>query len=176
MRARESVLSTGFRMSTHTSNRPKHWKQALAAGAGGMLVIGLLAGTRSSTLPLLMGSFGSSAVLVFGFPESGFCKPLRVIGAHMLCSAIGLACLHLFGEHAWSLGLSVGLSITLMLGLRLVHPPAGSNPLLVYALHPGWTFLLWPVLLGSTALVVGAALWRCLVAEQPKHGETPPQP
>ncbi|MFO1439191.1 MAG: HPP family protein [Verrucomicrobiaceae bacterium] len=163
-------------MSTHTSNRPKHWKQALAAGAGGMLVIGLLAGTRSSTLPLLMGSFGSSAVLVFGFPESGFCKPLRVIGAHMLCSAIGLACLHLFGEHAWSLGLSVGLSITLMLGLRLVHPPAGSNPLLVYALHPGWTFLLWPVLLGSTALVVGAALWRCLVAEQPKHGETPPQP
>lgn len=34
------------------------------------------------------------------------------------------------------------------------------NPLLVFALHPGWTFLLWPVLLGSTALVLGAAIWR----------------
>jgi len=57
-----------------------------------------------------------------------------------------------------------------------VHPPAGSNPLLVYALQPGWTFLLWPVLLGSTALVIGAALWRHLVAEPPKHRETPPRP
>jgi CBS-domain-containing membrane protein len=72
------------------------------------------------------------------------------------------ACLHLFGEHVWSLGLSVGLSITLMLGLRPVHPPAGSNPLLVYALHPGWSSLLWPVLPGSMALVLGAALWRRL--------------
>lgn len=147
-------------MSRHASNRPTRWKQALAAGLGGALVVGLLAGTRSTAWPLLMGSFGSSAVLVFGFPESGFCKPLRVIGAHVLCAAIGLLCLHLFGEAAWSLGLSVGLSITLMLGLRLVHPPAGSNPLLVFALNPGWSFLLWPALLGSTALVISAALWR----------------
>ncbi|MFM2169075.1 MAG: hypothetical protein RIS79_3446 [Verrucomicrobiota bacterium] len=133
-------------MSTHSANRSKDWKQALAAGVGGMLVIGLLVGTRSTTLPLLIGSFGSSAVLVFGFPESEFCKPLRVIGAHVLCSAVGLACLQLFGEQAGALGLSVGFSITLMLGLRLVHPPAGSNPLLVSAMHPGWTSLLWPVL------------------------------
>ena len=160
MRKHRFALSSVARMSRHASNRPKRWKQALAAGAGGALVVGALAATRSTTLPLLMGSFGSSAVLVFGFPESGFCKPWAVIGAHVLCTAIGLLCLTFCGDHAWSLGLSVGLSITLMLGLRLVHPPAGSNPLLVYALHPGWTFLLWPVLLGSTALVLGAALWR----------------
>lgn len=159
-------------MPRHPSNRPRRWKQALAAGAGGMLVISVLAATRSAALPLLMGSFGSSAVIVFGFPESGFSKPGRVIGAHVLCAALGLLCLHLFGDHAWSLGLSVGLSILLMLGSRTVHPPAGSNPLLVFALRPDWTFLLWPVLLGSIALVLGAALWRRVSTEPP----APPQP
>jgi len=42
------VVSTAIRMSTHASNRPKRWKQALAAGAGGMLVIGMLAGTQEA--------------------------------------------------------------------------------------------------------------------------------
>lgn len=137
------------------------------AGLGGACVIAILATSQRALLPLLMGSFGSSAVLLFGFPESGFSKPARVIGAHVLCTAIGLGCLHGLGDHAWALGLSVGLCIALMLGLRLVHPPAGSNPLLVFALHPGWSFLLWPALLGSTALVLLAWLWRRAFAQRP---------
>jgi CBS-domain-containing membrane protein len=47
-----------------------------------------------------------------------------------------------------------------MLGLRLVHPPAGSNPLIVFALKAKWSFLLFPTLLGSVALVVLAQLWH----------------
>lgn len=161
-------------MSHRPSIRPKRWKQAFAAGAGGAAVVGLLAATKSTAWPLLMGSFGSSAVIVFGFPESGFSKPGRVIGAHVLCTAIGLLCLHVLGDHAWSLGLSVGLSILVMLGSRTVHPPAGSNPLLVFALCPDWTFLLWPALLGSTALVLGAALWRHVSAESSKPSKPGP--
>lgn len=142
------------------ASRQQRLKHLFAAAAGGAAVITLLACTQHSMLPLLMGSFGSSAVLLFGFPESGFCKPLRVIGAHVLCAAVGLVCLRLFGDHTWAMGLSVGLSIFLMLKLRMVHPPAGSNPLLVFAVHPHWTFLLWPTLLGSTALVLLAWAWR----------------
>ena len=143
---RRNTVAWDVGSDTRALSRCEGWKPRLAAGVGGMLGSGLRARTLSTTRRLLIGSFGSSAVLVFGFPESEFCKPLRVIGAHVLCSAVGLACLQLFGEQAGALGLSVGFSITLMLGLRLVHPPAGSNPLLVSAMHPGWTSLLWPVL------------------------------
>lgn len=144
------------------SRRKQRWKQALLAGFGGALVIGLLAAARHSAWPLLLGSWGSSAVLLLGFPDSGFCKPGRVIGAHGLCTAIGLAALHACGPVWWAEGLGVGLAIALMLGLRLVHPPAGSNPLIVFALQPDWSFLLFPTLLGSVALVLLVHGWRRL--------------
>ena len=140
--------------------RWRRWHRACLAGAGGALVVALLAATRHTGWLLLLGSFGSSAVIIFGYPDSGFSRAGTVVGAHMLCTAVGLACLHCCGDQAWAMGLSVGLSIALMLGLKLVHPPAGSDPLLVYALNPDWGFLLWPVLLGSLALVGLAAVWR----------------
>lgn len=140
--------------------RRKRWRQALIAGLGGALAIGVLASGQGTGLPLLMGSFGSSAVLLLGFPDSGFCKPGRVIGAHVLCAAVGLLVFHTFGSHAWTLGLSVGLCIAAMLGLRLVHPPAGSNPLIVFALHADWSYLLFPTLLGSIGLVLVVKLWQ----------------
>jgi CBS-domain-containing membrane protein len=59
-------------------------------------------------------------------------------------------------------GLAVGLCIAAMIGTRVVHPPAGSNPLLVFALKPGWLFLISPALLGSLALVLLAWAWRRL--------------
>lgn len=145
----------------HSSSRHRRWLQATLAGLGSLLAVGLIIDTSEvSHLPLLLGSFGSSAVLVFGFPESGFSKPGRVVGAHVLCAAIGLTCLHLCGPHGWAQALSVGLCVTAMLGLRLVHPPAGSNALLVFAMQPGWSFLLWPTLLGSVMLVTLAWIWQ----------------
>lgn len=148
---------------SHATSRRHRWQQALLAGLGGGATIALIAAcTEVAHWPLLMGSFGSSAVIVFGFPDSGFSKAVNLIGAHVICAAIGLLCLQVLGPAWWSAGVAVGLSITAMLGTRLVHPPAGSNPLLVFALQPGWTFLLTPALLGSVALVLLAWAWRRL--------------
>jgi CBS-domain-containing membrane protein len=154
----------------HASSHHRHWLQAWLAGLGAVVAICFLAGITDSThLPLLLGSFGSSAVLVFGFPESGFSKPARVVGAHVLCAAIGLISLHFCGPHWWAQALSVGLCVSVMLGLRLVHPPAGSNALLVFAMQPDWTFLLWPTLLGSLALVTLASIWQRLFPKPNHH-------
>lgn len=148
---------------SHAPSRRRRWKSALLAGIGGGAAIALIAAcSEVAHLPLLMGSFGSSAVIIFGFPDSGFSKAVNLIGAHVMCAAIGLVCLKVFGPAWWSEGMAVGLSIAAMLGTRLVHPPAGSNPLLVFALQPGWTFLLSPALLGSAALVLLAWAWRRL--------------
>jgi len=137
------------------------WSQALLAGLGGAIAISLIAATTEKAhWPLLMGSLGASSVLVFGFPESPFCRPSHVVTAHVLCTALGLICLKLFGHVWWAQGLSVGLSIFLMLGFKVIHPPAGGNPLLVFAMHADWSFLLWPALFGSLSLVTLAWLWK----------------
>ena len=154
----------------HSSHRRHRWKQAILAGMGGVVTVAILAGLQPVGWPLLLGSFGSSLVLLLGFPESGFSKAGRVIGAHTMCVAVGLLALHGLGDAWWSEALAVGASIALMLGFRLVHPPAGSNPLIVFAVKAEWSFLLFPTLAGSVMLVLMAAFWRRGWMTQSVHG------
>jgi CBS-domain-containing membrane protein len=41
---------------------------------------------------------------------------------------------------------------------RTIHPPAGSNPVIVMLSMPGWHFLITPTLIGAVALVAVAAV------------------
>ncbi|HMV18150.1 MAG TPA: HPP family protein [Zoogloea sp.] len=130
----------------------------LLAGLGGFLAIAVVAGLAERTAAaLVLGSFGASCVLVFGFPEVPFSQPRNVVLGHVLSSAVGLACLSLAGPHWWAAALAVALAIMGMMALRCVHPPAGSNPVIVFLLQPGWSFLLLPTLAGAL-LLVGVAL------------------
>ena len=128
-----------------------------------MLLVGLL--TDVSGLPLVLGSFGATCVLVFGYPESPFSQPRSVIGGHVLASAIGLMVLHLVCDGPWCLGLATGLAIAAMMALRVVHPPAGSNPVIVFqlavtqpltAVHP---VLNAPVIAVHAAVIGATADW-----------------
>lgn len=152
-----------------SSHRRHRWKQAVLAGLGGTVAIGVLAFAQPEGWPLLLGSFGSSLVLLLGFPESGFSKAGRVIGAHTMCVAVGLLALHGLGDAWWSEAIAVGTGIALMLGLRLVHPPAGSNPLIVFAVKAKWSFVLFPTLLGSATLVLIAHVWRRIATQHGGH-------
>ncbi|HEY0179314.1 MAG TPA: HPP family protein [Dokdonella sp.] len=134
------------------------------AGLGGFVAIGALAVLGAQLhLALLLGSFGASCVLLFGFPDVPFAQPANVVGGHLLCTLIGLAFLHVCGPSAWSLGLAVGLSIAAMMATRTVHPPAGSNPVIVFLAQPGWSFVLFPVLAGAVLLVLVALIYNNLV-------------
>lgn len=135
----------------------------LKAGLGGVLAIaalGILAVLSGQSW--VLGSFGASCVMLFGFPDLPFSQPRNVIGGHLLCSAIGLGVLQLCGPHWWAMGLAAGLGIALMLALRIPHPPAGSNPVIVFLSQPGWSFLLWPTLTGALLLVVIAIVYNNL--------------
>lgn len=48
----------------------------------------------------------------------------------------------------------------LMLIFRMLHPPAGSNPLIVMLGGASWSFLLTPTLLGSLIIVLVALLYN----------------
>ncbi|MDO4642067.1 MAG: HPP family protein [Neisseria sp.] len=114
----------------------------------------------SLALPLVLGSFGASCLLVFAYPKSPFAQPRNVIGGHFTATLTGLVFMALFGVHWWSMALAVGTAVALMLLLRVPHPPAGSNPLIVMTLHAGWSFLLTPTLFGSLILVAVALLYN----------------
>lgn len=107
----------------------------------------------------VLGSFGASCILLFGFPEAPFSQPRNVILGHTFCSLIGLVALLLFGPHGWVMAVAVGVAIAFMMLTRTVHPPAGSNPVIVFMMKPGWSFLLFPTLAGAIALVVIATLY-----------------
>lgn len=143
------------------------FKSVLLAWLGAFLTISVLALlTQGLSVVLILGSFGASCVLVFGFPRLPFSQPRNVIFGHVMSSFIGLACLSLFGPDWWSIALAVSTSIALMMLLRSVHPPAGSNPVIVFLTVPGWEFMLYPTLLGAVLVVIVGLLYNNLVHKE----------
>jgi CBS-domain-containing membrane protein len=135
----------------------------MKAGLGGLLAIAAVAWLSVVTgNPLLMAPFGATCVLLFSVPNSPLSQPANVFGGHIVSTAIGLL-LHMFlPVEWWSLGLAVGLSIAAMAALRVTHPPAGADPLVVFFDNPGWDYLGLPVAFGSLALIVIAWLFHRL--------------
>jgi CBS-domain-containing membrane protein len=131
------------------------------ACAGVFTIIGVLAiGSFNLGWLLLLGSFGSTAVMVFTFPELHFSQPRSVIGGHVICTAVGLAALALLGPSWWSLATAAAVSAALMMLTRCMHPPAGSNPIIVFLAAPNWGFLLFPTLFGAITMVVVAVIYH----------------
>jgi CBS-domain-containing membrane protein len=153
-----SAASTGV---TGAPTRRAHARSILLAGVGafvGLAFVGLLA--QETSQPWILGSFGATCVLLFGFPSSPFSQPRNIIGGHVLTSLTGLVCLQLFGPGYMPMAIAAACALMLMMLTRTVHPPAGSNPVIIFAAHPGWSFLALPTMLGAVALVaIGWLYW-----------------
>jgi len=123
-------------------------------------VIGYLAYLTNQ--PIIMGSFGASIFVLFVLPESPFAQPRNVILGHLLTTLIGLFFYHLVGSDWWSMALALAIAIAAMQCLRVPHPPAGSNPFIVFLLGSQWEFLWMPTLTGSILIVLVALLYNNL--------------
>lgn len=134
---------------------------ALTAGFGGFLAIASLSLlSQQAELMLLMAPFGASCVLLFLVPASPLSQPANVIGGHAVAALIGLAAHAVLPDDGWAMALAIGAAITAMALLRLTHPPAGADPLVVFASDPGLGFLLFPVISGAAVLVAVAVLYH----------------
>lgn len=137
------------------------WQHIGLTWLGGFLAIAVIAYLAILTgQPLVLGSFGASCVLIFGYPDSPFSQPRHVIGGHVLTTLTGLIFFHAFGYTWWSMAAALATSIAVMQVTRTVHPPAGSNPLIVMLAQAPWSFLVTPTLLGVIALQVVALLYH----------------
>ncbi|CAG9216780.1 conserved membrane hypothetical protein [Paraburkholderia sabiae] len=136
----------------------------LLAGLGGFIALALVGMLANRTAqPWILGSFGATCVLLFGFPASPFSQPRNIVGGHVLTTLTGLLCLHLFGPGYVPMAAAAACALMLMMITRTVHPPAGSNPVIIFAAQPGWSFLVLPTMSGAVALVaIGWVYWTTI--------------
>ncbi len=166
-----NVLHKLFESSMPLPARPTS-KNVLLAGLGGFIAIAAIALMADyAGAILILGSFGASCVIVFALTDTPLAQPRNVIAGHFLSSFSGLLYLNLFGSHWWALALSVATAIIVMMVCRVVHPPAGSNPVIIFMTVPRWDFLIFPTLAGACLLVVVAIIYNNLIRKNkyPKY-------
>ncbi len=120
--------------------------------------------------PLLIGSFGASAVLLFGAPQSPFSHPRNVIGGHVFSAFIGVTMYTLLGSSPiLAASLAVSTSIAVMYLSNTLHPPGGATAFIAvmgsHSIHElGYMYVLIPCALGSVLLCILAYINRYLIA------------
>ena len=136
-------------------------KKALLAGFFSTLTIGLLTVlTYKSALGLfLAASFGSSMVLLFGFPESPFAQPRNVFFGHLVTALIGVIFVNLIPLPIFiNIAIAVGTGIFFMILLNVVHPPAGGNPIMVIIGSVSYDYLVFPIISGCFIIILLAII------------------
>ena len=135
-------------------------KFVLIAGLGAAIAIGILAIAGDLTkIGLLVAPFGASCVLLFAAPAAPFSQPINVVAGHFVSALIGLAVFIFVPFGLLTGALAVGLAVAAMMALRVTHPPAGATALVAGA-AASWVFLIFPVLMGSLALVLIALAYH----------------
>ena len=137
------------------------FKKALLAGIFSAFTIGVLTIlTYKSALGLfLAGSFGSSMVLLFGFPESPFAQPKNVFFGHLVTAMVGVIFVTFIPLPMFiNIALAVGVGIFFMILLNVVHPPAGGNPIIVIIGSVSYDYLLSPIIFGCLIIISLAIL------------------
>ncbi|MBI5663519.1 MAG: HPP family protein, partial [Nitrospirae bacterium] len=82
-------------------------------------------------LLMIIGSFGASAVLVYGAVRSPLAQPRNLIGGHVISAVIGVASYQVFNEHMWlASSVAVATAVALMHFTKTLHPPGGATALI----------------------------------------------
>lgn len=120
----------------------------------------VLAGTG---LTLVIGSFGASAVLIYGAVDSPLAQPRNLIGGHILSALVGVAACQIFSEQLWlAAPMAVATAIAVMQLTDTLHPPGGATALIAVIggenIHQlGYSYALLPVAAGAF-IMLGVAL------------------
>ena len=137
------------------------FKKALLAGFFSAFTIGVLTVlTYKTALGLfLAGSFGSSMVLLFGFPESPFAQPRNVFFGHFVTTLVGVFFVNLIPLPIFiNIAIAVGTGIFFMILLNVVHPPAGGNPVMVIIGSVSYDYLFFPIITGCFIIILLAII------------------
>ena len=129
--------------------------EPLIAGFAASIIIGVLSflSFETSTGFWLMFSFGSTTLIVLIFYKSEFAQPSNIFFGHLLGIIVGILFNEFFGISFITLGLAVGTTVTLMMYLKIIHPPAAANPLIALFADVSLNYIIFPVFVGSIVII-----------------------
>lgn len=104
--------------------------------------------------PLIVASFGASAVLVYGVPDAPLSQPRNVIGGHVVSAVVGVLTYTLCGLTWWSAALGTALALVAMMLTKTTHPPGGATALFAVLSRATPVYVLTPALIGALVLVL----------------------
>lgn len=158
------------KMKGHTQSPPRvsfreiGWSwigSLLGIAAVGYLNDRLLDG---SDLVLIIGSFGASAVLIFGAIKSPLAQPPNLMGGHLISALIGVSAYKLLHPWMWlAAAVAVATAIAAMHATKTLHPPGGATALIAVIggdkIHNlGYLYALMPVTAGAAILLLVALI------------------
>jgi len=136
-------------------------KQSILAGLFSIVTIGILTLLTYKTEfgIFLIASFGSSMVLLYGYPESPFAQPKNVFFGHLVTAIVGLIVLHFVSLPIFvAIPIAVGFGVGLMILFNVTHPPAGGNPIIVIVGSVSFDYLISPIITGSIIIIISAII------------------
>ena len=110
-------------------------------------------------LIMIIGSFGASAVLIYGAIESPLAQPRNLVGGHILSAIIGVASYQMFNGTLWfAAAFAVATAIAVMHATKTLHPPGGATALIAVIGSPqihelGFLYALIPVGTGAVVML-----------------------
>tara|TARA_B100002003_G_scaffold206609_1_gene200518 strand:- start:479 stop:1039 length:561 start_codon:yes stop_codon:yes gene_type:complete len=119
---------------------------------------------EDTDLVLVIGSFGASAVLIFGAIKSPQAQPRNLIGGHLISAIIGVTCYKIFPSQMWlASSMAVATAIAIMHATKTLHPPGGATALIAVIgsnkIHSlGYLYAIIPAGLGAVIMLVIALL------------------
>ena len=165
------MIGTFFRKMTGITQSPPKVSGAevfwswlgsfLGIAAVAYLNVGFL---EKTDLVLIIGSFGASAVLIYGAIKSPLAQPRNLIGGHIISACIGVSAYKLLVVYPWlAAALAVSVSIAVMHLTKTLHPPGGATALIAVIGGPkihnlGYVYVLIPVAAGAFIMLAVALL------------------
>ena len=115
-----------------------------------------------------VASFGSTMVLLYGYPESPFAQPKNIFFGHLLTSVVGVIFVNLIPLPIFiMIPLAVGFGVFVMIIAGVTHPPAGGNPIIVIIGSASFSYIISPIIVGSAiVLIFGLVLNRFILKKE----------
>jgi len=115
-----------------------------------------------------IASFGSTMVLLYGYPESPFAQPKNIFFGHLATSLAGIFVLYFIPLPLYiNLPIAVGAGVALMIMLNITHPPAGGNPIIVIMGSVSLDYIINPIISGTIiVLIFGVILNRFILKKK----------
>jgi len=137
--------------------------------------LGRLLDFTDTAFLFLIGSFGASAVLIYGAPMAEFSQPRNLIGGHVFSALVGVSVWSLLGnDSTLAAALAVSLAIMVMHFTRTLHPPGGATALIAIIggdkVHDlGYIYVVSPVFTGAVLMLIVALCVNNLSSNPKRH-------